>query len=55
MCAWSLRRPREGVGSSEIGIADGCDLSHGFRGQNSGPLQGQCVLLAAESSLWLSV
>ena len=48
-CAWCLKRPEEGVGSPRTGAIDGCE-SYRFWKQNSGLLQEQQVLSAAEPS-----
>lgn len=48
MCVWCRRRPEEGVRFPGTGVADRCELPHGFWESHLGPLAEQPVILTEE-------
>lgn len=55
MHAWYRRRQEEGIGSSGIGVTDGCEPHYERRELNPGPRQEHHVLITAEPSLQISL
>lgn len=49
MCAWCIQWSEKGAGSPGTGVMDDCELSCGYWGLNSRPLQEKHVFFTTET------